>query len=197
MFTFNRILAVIVGLLATVLLIVLLLRDSHAPLSTLAAAPVGGDFSLTTPESEFRLSDYRGQIVVVYFGYTYCPDICPTALAVMSQSIRQLPVDQQDSVVPLFISVDPERDTPERLQEYVQFFHPNLMGVTGTESELQQAGRQYGVAWHFAEPDAQGRYAVDHSSSLYVIDRQGGLADIVYHDQRPDTLLRSLQSVLN
>ncbi|MFY0665939.1 MAG: SCO family protein [Natronospirillum sp.] len=197
MFTFNRILAVIVGLLATVLLIVLLLRDSHAPLSTLAAAPVGGDFSLTTPESEFRLSDYRGQIVVIYFGYTYCPDICPTALAVMNQSIRQLSIEQQNNIVPVFVSVDPQRDTPERLQEYVQFFHPSLIGVTGTESELQQAGRQYGVAWHFAEPDAQGRYAVDHSSSLYVIDQQGGLADIVYHDQRPDTLLRSLQSVLN
>lgn len=197
MTAFNRVLAISVGLLAMVLVAVLLLRDSGTPLNTLATPPSGGDFSLTTPESEFRLSDYRGQVVVIYFGYTYCPDICPTALAVMNQSIRQLPVDQQDNVVPVFVSVDPHRDTPERLQEYVQFFHPNLIGVTGTESELQQAGRQYGVAWHFAEPDAQGRYAVDHSSSLYVLNQQGELADIVYHDQRPETLLRSLQAVLN
>lgn len=186
---------VVVALLVT-LVALMLIRNSNAvsDRSPLVAPPPGGDFTLTMNDETFHLSDHVGQIVVLYFGYTYCPDVCPTSLAVVAQSMRQLPSDQQAAIVPVFVSVDPARDTPERLREYAEFFHPNVRGVTGTGQELQRAGAQYGVAWRFGDPDDAGRYAVDHSSNLYVIDRTGQLAHIVHHDQRPDTLLRALEA---
>ncbi|MFC3853260.1 SCO family protein [Salinispirillum marinum] len=194
----NQGLMLLVAALLVALAALLLIRNTDRvnERSSVAAPPPGGDFVLTMQDATFQLSDYAGQIVVMYFGYTYCPDVCPTSLAVMNQSIRQLSDEQQAAIVPVFISVDPQRDTPERLHEYAQFFHPRLQGITGTVAELQRVGQQYGVAWHYGTPDESGRYSVDHSSSLYVIDRTGQLAHIVHHDQRPDALLKALQDTL-
>lgn len=198
MSVFNKSLVLLIVLLAAVLGgMVVLPKVTQMPTNIIAAPPSGGDFLLTMPQSTFELADQRGKIVVMYMGYTYCPDICPTSLAVIGQSVRQLSAEEQAEVVQLFVSVDPERDNPERLAEYAGFFHPDMLGVTGTRNELEALGKLYGAAWHFAESDASGRYAVDHSSNLYVIDRNGELVDVVFHSQRPDTLVLALRRLLD
>ena len=130
--------------------------DSHTQLP-LAAAPSGGDFQLSRTGDSFALADYRGQVVLLYFGYTYCPDVCPTSLALMRQALNQLAPEQLARVQGVFVSVDPERDTPERLKEYAGFFHPRIIGVSGSEEQLALAGRLYGAAWQRAYIGAHGQ----------------------------------------
>ncbi len=98
----------------------------------LPGAPQGGDFTLQSPDGPLALHDLRGKVVLVYFGYTMCPDICPTSLAFSAQGLNQLDKSELDSVKMLFITVDPERDTLERVKEYAGFFHPIIVGLTGS-----------------------------------------------------------------
>ena len=172
------------------------LIDTHTQLP-LAAAPVGGDFSLSREGDSFALSDYRGQVVLLYFGYTFCPDVCPTSLALMRQALRELSPEQLAQVQGVFVSVDPQRDTPERLAEYTRFFHPRIMGVSGSEAQLAEAGRLYGAAWARAESDSAMGYSVDHSSSTYVIDRTGKLVSILPHGASAQRIIETVLPLIN
>ena len=134
------------------------------------------------PDLRFHLIDdrgrpvsgarYRGQVAVLYFGYTHCPDVCPTTLAhltVVLQNLGQL----ADRVRVLFVSVDPRRDTPAVLREYVHAFGPHIVGLTGTPDEIARVAKRYRVAYSYGRPDAQGNYTVNHSAALFVFDAQG------------------------
>ena len=144
------------------------------------AETVGGDFSLIDHHgSTFELKQLRGKAVILFFGYTYCPDICPTELAGIASLLNSLE-GSKEKVQALFVSVDPERDTPEKLKEYVGFFSPELIGLTGTLEQIDSVKKQYHVqASIYREDENSERYSVDHSANLYVIDQQGGLASIV------------------
>lgn len=143
----------------------------------------GKDISGLMPELEFRLegtggqavtpADSRGNIRLLYFGFTSCPDVCPTTLTDLRRSVRQLPAEYQDDVTTLFVSVDPRRDTPERLASYVDFFGDQIVGLTGTEPELRKLAKRYRTTFGYEEPDADGNYNVSHSSAVYVFDRDG------------------------
>ena len=163
----------------------------------LAATPVGGDFQLDADEQRFDLADYRGQVVLLYFGYTFCPDVCPTSLALMRQALNQLDEVQQAQLQGVFVSVDPERDTPARLVEYTDFFHPRIIGVSGSEEQLAVAGRLYGAAWQRAESDSEMGYSVDHSSNTYIIDQEGRLVEILPHGASAARILSSVLPLLN
>ena len=152
-------------------------------------APQGGDFVLNRDGQEFALRDYRGQVVLLYFGYTYCPDVCPTSLAIMRHALRQLTPEQQERVQGVFVSVDPERDTPAQLAEYTAFFHPNIRGVSGQPEQLATAGDLYGAAWQRVDSDSAMGYAVDHSSNTYVIDPGGRLIEILPHGSSAQSIL--------
>jgi protein SCO1 len=162
----------------------------------LAAAPTGGDFQLSREGESFDLADYRGKVVLLYFGYTFCPDVCPTSLALMRQAFRQLDAGQLEQVQGVFVSVDPERDTPERLSEYTDFFHPRILGVSGTNEQLDAVGKLYGAAWQRAESDSAMGYAVDHSSNTYVIDRDGRLVEILPHGADAERILSSISPLI-
>lgn len=164
----------------------------------LGDSSLGGNFTLTSATGPVSLSDYRGQVSVIYIGYASCPDVCPTALAVLTQSLKQLPEADRTQVQGIFISVDPERDTPETLADYVAFFSPQIVGITGSREQLDQVVRQYGAFYRKVElKDSAMGYAVDHSSRLYLVDRDGKLVDTLLHNSTPQELTDRLNTLLH
>jgi protein SCO1/2 len=134
------------------------------------------NFVLTTDDgTPAGLYDFKDQVVLLYFGYTYCPDVCPATLAELKAAYNALTPRQQEKVQVILISVDPERDTPEKLREYLDFFHEDFMGMTGTEDELLAATTPLGIFFRKHEGSAASGYLVDHTASVAVIDRDGYL----------------------
>jgi len=147
-----------------------------------AAQVAGGDFTLQAASGPVSLRDFRGKLVLLYFGYTYCPDICPTSLAATAEALKLLKPEELARVAMLFISVDPERDTPARLKEYAEFFHPAIIGVTGTPENLAEIAKRYGVFYARQKVDtAGGGYVVDHTSDTYLLGPQGQLLGKIAH----------------
>ncbi len=132
------------------------------------------DFTLASTKGDVSLSDYRGKLVLIYFGYTFCPDICPATLANVGQSLRELG-EKADDVQLIMVSLDPERDTPEKLADYVGHFHPSFVGVTGTQDELDTVASLYGIFYEKAEGTDNTGYLINHTATLLVIDREGYL----------------------
>ena len=136
--------------------------------------PVGGPFVLTDHAGKPRTDrDFRGMLMLVYFGFTYCPDVCPTDLMAIGQALERLGPDA-DAVQPVFITLDPERDTAEHLAEYVPLFHPRLLGLTGSLDAIGTAADAYKV--YFAKVTTGKNaddYTVDHTAYIYLIDRDG------------------------
>ena len=136
--------------------------------------PVGGPFELTDQTGRARTErDFRGRLMLVYFGFTYCPDICPTDLQAIGLALDKLGSDGE-SVQPLFITVDPERDTPEHLAQYVPMFNPRLIGLTGSAEAIRKAADAYKV--YYAKiplGKAPDDYTVDHTAFIYLMDRDG------------------------
>ncbi|PTY36584.1 cytochrome c oxidase assembly protein [Saccharospirillum sp. MSK14-1] len=143
----------------------------------------GTDLSGVMPDLEFELinedgdavteSDYIGQPTLLFFGFTNCPDICPGTLASLSRAIDRLQADQQDDYQVLFVSVDPQRDTPDRLREYTSAFGPQFIGLTGTQRQLETLNKRMRATYGYGEPDENGFYNVSHSSAVYGFDAEG------------------------
>ena len=165
--------------------------------AALEALPSGGDFRLHSVDGPVGLEDLRGRVVVLYFGYTFCPDICPTSLALLSLALEQLSPSELEQVQPLFVSVDPERDTPERLADYAKYFHPRILGLTGDPAELAATTELYGAAYRKVEQGSAAGYLVDHSAMTYIIDRQGRLAHSMVHGTPPERILALLRQELD
>jgi protein SCO1/2 len=143
------------------------------------------------------LKDYRGKLVLVYFGYTYCPDICPTSLAATAEGLKQLTPEELARVAMIFVSVDPKRDTPERLKEYAEFFHPAIVGVTGTAEAIAEIAKRYGVFYAEQKVEtAGGGYVVDHSSDTFVIAPDGQLVGKIAHATPPDQVVVAIRKYL-
>lgn len=131
------------------------------------------DFTLdTTLGKPMSLSDFRGSYLLLYFGYTFCPDVCPLTLSDLQTTITELGTDA-DQVQVLFISVDPARDTIAQLTSYLPHFHPSFIGMTGPEDKILQAATQFGIFYDVHEAAADGYYTVDHTSTVVVIDPEG------------------------
>ncbi|MEW8507963.1 MAG: SCO family protein [Candidatus Thiodiazotropha sp.] len=168
--------------------------DGHATsIQGLAPQPSGGDFSLISDRGPISLSDYRDKIVLLYFGYTWCPDICPTNLALIASTLSEMDVVERLQVQPLFISVDPERDTPQRLKEYVEYFHPSFIGLTGSKPDIDEIVGRYGAAYRIVEKRADAPYVVDHTADTYIIDKQGKLIRKMPHGTSVEELLGALR----
>lgn len=159
---------------------------------------LGGDFTLESNQGPVSLSDYRGKAVAIYIGYSSCPDVCPTALAVMTQAFSALTEPEKQQVAGLFISVDPERDTPESLETYVKFFSPMLTGITGDQNTIDKVVKQYGAFYRKVElTDSAMGYAVDHSSRIYLINSSGELYKTLLHNSSPAQLLTEIRTLIN
>lgn len=156
---------------------------------------IGGDFTLTDHNNQrFKLEQLRGKLVILFFGYTYCPDICPSELSTMAKLLKKLGNDS-DKVSALFISVDPKRDTPKKLKEYVPFFSPHLIGLTGTESEISRVTKAYKVQSKIhSKKENSDYYLVDHSANLYVINEQGKLIHLIPFGLPAEHILQVLKA---
>jgi protein SCO1/2 len=143
------------------------------------------------------LADFRGKAVLIYFGYTWCPDVCPTNLALLAIALRQLTPEERPRVQVLFVSVDPQRDTPLRLAQYTAYFHPGMIGLTGDSEQVARVAAQYGAVYHRVEtPDSAAGYLVDHSSHTYLVGPGGRLRRVLGHATPPAQTLRALREVL-
>ncbi len=158
--------------------------------------PNGGDFTLNAAAGPVSLHDFHGQVAIVYFGYASCPDACPTALGATGQALALLTPAELAQIQPIFISVDPNRDTPAALKEYAAFFHAKTLGITGSEAQIADVARRYGVYYHRQESTSASGYSVDHSSSLYVINRAGQIADVLPHGITPPQIAAALRRAL-
>lgn len=195
----EKILAAVAGLLAILIAGLFFFWEPELPERPLpqAVKPSAGDFTLQSANGPVSLKDYRGRLVLVYFGYTYCPDICPTSLALTSEALRRLTPEEQARVASIFISVDPERDTPARLKEYVEFFHPGLVGLTGSKEALAETAFRYGVFFARQKLDSAGNgYVIDHTADTYVIGADGQLLDKIPHATPPDQVVTKLRQYL-
>lgn len=158
---------------------------------------LGGDFTLQSARGPISLAQFRGQVVPIYFGYTYCPDACPMSLANLGMAMRRLPEEARSQIQPIFISIDPERDTPQRLAEYVTHFDARMLGLTGSPEEVAAVARRYGVYYKAQKTDAQDQdYLVDHTSRTYVVDRNGELLAPLPHATPIDEVAQALRDAL-
>jgi protein SCO1/2 len=158
--------------------------------------PVGGPFDLIDHGGRRRTdADFRGKLVLIYFGYTRCPDVCPTELQALSLALDLLGT-AGDAVQPLFITVDPERDTPSLLADYVTSFHPRLVALTGQESAIRKVALAYKV--YFARSNAAqgGDYAVDHTGFIYLVGKDGRYLGFLPPGTPPDQIAGTVRSQL-
>ncbi len=158
----------------------------------------GGDFTLQSNQGPVSLQDFRGQVVALYFGYMTCPDICPTSMWKLGEAVKALPEEKAKQVQGIVVSVDPDRDSPEALAIYAGAFYPDFIGLTDTKENIDRVTSQYGALYYKVplEDSAMG-YVVDHSSVIYLIDREGKLAAQVRHESSLDELRQSLETVLD
>lgn len=195
MFSDRRFRAALILLLAAFIggaaLLVSWLREPEG-----AGALVGGPFELTDQLGR-RVTDkdFRGKLMLVYFGYVYCPDACPTALQNMADAIDQLG-PAGDDVVPIFITIDPARDTAEVLKDYAEAFHPRLRALTGTPEEISKAARAYRVFYRKVEETAPGEYIMDHSSIIFLMSRDGRYLTHFTHFSLPEPMAAEIKKRL-
>ncbi len=140
-------------------------------------APVGTPFTLTAASGAQRgkrlnLADFRGKLVLLYFGYTSCPDVCPTDLLAIAQTLKALG-KQGEQVQPVFVTLDPARDTPEVLQGYAAAFHPRLVALTGSEDEIRRVATAYKVFYEKVRIERADLYLIDHAAFTFLLDRRG------------------------
>ena len=159
--------------------------------SGMSVADIGGPFALTDQNGMRRTDrDFHGRYVLLYFGYSYCPDVCPTTLGVMAEALAKLGPRAQH-FVPLFITIDPERDTPAVLKKYLAAFGPDFAGLTGSLADITRVAHEYRI--FFAKQKlAGGSYGLEHSSVIYLLGPDGKLVKFYDEAQTPDQLTKDL-----
>lgn len=156
----------------------------------------GSALSMTDTTGQLRtMEDFSGKVTIVFFGFTQCPDICPTALAEMAHTLDILDDDANDVQV-VMITVDPERDTPEVLEAYVQAFDTRFMGLTGSADQLAKTAKSFKVHYAKVPEDATDNYTMDHSASFYVFDRQGEARILISGDAPADEIASDIRQLL-
>ncbi len=170
--------------------------DSGFASTDITGAQYGQSLRLTDHAGTTRtLADYKGKVVTIFFGYTQCPDVCPTNLVNMAEVMRQLGPDS-DKVQVLFITVDPERDTQELLAEYVPAFDPRFVGLLGDAATTAAVAKDFKVFYQ-KQGDTSGKaYTVDHSTGTYVFDLQGRLRLYVKHGEKPEVIAGDIRKLL-
>jgi len=162
---------------------------------------IGGAFELLDQSGETRTqADFAGRHMLVYFGYTYCPDVCPTSLSIMSQALDLLEAETgslEDRVVPLFVTVDPARDDVSAMAAYAGHFHPRLVALTGSDEQIAAAAKAYRVYYRKAEDPSASEYLMDHSSFIYLMGPDGTYVSHFAHNASPQEVAEGLKGFLN
>lgn len=161
-------------------------------------ASIGGPFSLVDHKGQPKTDkDFRGRYMLIYFGYTYCPDVCPTALQSMTQALDRLDPATQKKIIPVFITIDPERDTVKQLNAYVDNFHPSMVGLTGTPEEITKTARVFRVYFGRAKgvEEESTDYLMDHSSIVFLMNPDGEYVTHFTHATPPEKMAERLAKV--
>lgn len=162
-----------------------------------APAPTWGDFTVDTAQGPLALSDLRGKLVLLYFGYTACPDVCPTTLSTLGAALRQLDPADQERIAGLMVSLDPARDGLERLQTYTGHFHPAFRGGTADDAALERITADWGISWRVVPlGDSAMSYAVDHATYSILVGPDGAVIQTIEHGTSPDQVAATLRQVL-
>lgn len=191
-----RLLFVVVIFFAIGSLTALVLRPGEAPVQT-SKALIGGPFSLTNQDGKrVTQDDFRGKFMLVAFGYTACPDVCPAELQTMTNAMEALGA-KADQVNPVFITIDPERDNVAQVAEYVRNFSPRFIGLTGTPEEIKQAARSYRV--YYAKGEDKGSalgYLMDHSAFIYLMNPQGEYVTHFAYGAPPEKIAAAIEKAM-
>lgn len=160
-------------------------------------AHLGGDFTLQSDQGPVSLNDFHGKVVVLYFGYTRCPDVCITALSKVAQAMRTLDENEREQIQPIFVSIDPERDTPQIASEYARYFYPGAIGLSGSPEEIAKVAKRYLVIYEKVPmKDSAMDYSMDHSSIIYIIGQDGKIRSLVHHADTAEALVKYLRETL-
>jgi protein SCO1 len=199
----SRCLALIAAAIAGAMILAAGCDRVSAPVKTpfhgidITGSPMGGEFHLTDHTGKARtLADFRGKVVVIAFGFTQCPDVCPTTLADLAIAMKQLGSDASQVQV-LFVTVDPQRDTPALLAQYVPAFHPSFIGLGGDDAAVAKAAKDFNVYVQQRPGKAPGAYTVDHSTQVYAFDRQGRVRLVFAFGTAPSAVASDLKILLN
>lgn len=167
----------------------------QSPNRTISTVEFGGLFALTNHKGEpFTHENLRGRPYAVFFGFTHCPDVCPTALWELSELMKKLGSDA-DTLAVIFVTVDPERDTPEALANYLTSFDPRIVGLTGTPQEIDAMTKLF-RAYYKKVPTNDGSYTMDHTATVYLMDRQGRLSGALDRQEKNTIQLEKLRRLI-
>jgi protein SCO1/2 len=162
----------------------------------LEGAQIGGPFALTDEDGRAATDrDFAGRWRVMYFGYTFCPDICPTDAQNIGAGLKRFEAEDAGraaTVTPVFVSVDPERDTPQVLKKFTDAFHPRMVGLTGSPDAVARTAKAYGVYYRKGEPTPGGGYLVDHQNTAFLMDPEGKPVALIPQDQGPEAVTTEL-----
>lgn len=163
----------------------------------ITGAAFARDFRLTDHNGRTRtLADFRGKVVAVFFGYTHCPDVCPTTLSDFAAALQQLG-PQAEKVQVIFVTVDPERDTPELLKAFVPAFNPTFLGMVADAETLRRLAKEYKVVYQKTSVKAADDYLIDHSAGTYVYDQKGNIRLLMPYGSSPEAIARDLRTLLS
>lgn len=187
----------------TLLLLVLSVAGCEQPVQPIYRGSdiTGSNFGLKLALNDHNgravtLETFKGKVVVLFFGYTHCPDVCPTTLSDIATAFKLMPEGAPDRVQVLFVTVDPERDTPEVLKAYVPYFHPTFLGLHGSAVQVAQSAREFRIVYRrHVEPGAEG-YLVDHSAGSYVLDSQSRMRLYLPFGHKPEDIANDLMTLL-
>lgn len=165
--------------------------------SDISDASFGHQFALTDHNGVRRdLASFKNKLVVLFFGYTHCPDVCPTTLSDMAHALKLLPETAAKQVQVLFVSVDPARDTAQLLKQYVPYFHPDFLGLLGNPEEVALAAKEFRIVYRKHADTGDQHYLVDHTAGSYVLDRNGKLRLFLPFGQPPEDIAHDLKLLL-
>lgn len=179
------------------LVLLLTLNPALAPIETSGTALIGGPFTLVDQNGKtVTEADFAGRYKLIFFGFTHCPDICPAELQVMAGALEALG-DKADKIVPIFVTLDPERDTPEIMADYVKNFSPRLMGLTGSAEQVAAAAKAYRVTYAKVEDaDSANGYTVDHSALVYLMGPDGAYVNHFAYGMGAEAMAEALKRYL-
>jgi protein SCO1/2 len=189
-------LLLVIGLAIASLIAVYQIKTDRRIGQGVVAEDFGGPFTLQNQDGEtVTQEDFEGEYRLIYFGFTYCPAICPTELQKISAALKQLG-EKGENILPVFISVDPERDTIQVMKNYVEMFHPRLVGLTGTVQQVEQAKKSYKIYSAKVKDDTMTEYTVDHSSFIYFMNPEGDLLRIFKTEDTAEDMVNVIRQYM-
>lgn len=193
----RRFSGVIASIIAAVLLTACNMNKEPELYGTdITGASFANTLNLTDHTGKARtLEDFKGKVVVLFFGYTQCPDVCPTTMADLANTMKLLG-EKSDEVQVLFVTVDPERDTQALLAEYVPSFDPRFIGLHGTSEQLADTAKNFKIFYSKQDAEGKSEYTIDHSAGVYVFDKQGNVRIYVKYGQKPEEIAHDLKTLL-